>query len=108
MNKLKEAKKLLKAKDLTWSKAIHNKYNNRCACCGRTEYLNAHHIISRQHPNKTLRHDERNGILICSKCHLFSRTCSAHKQSFQFMIWLMFKYTDQFNYLLSKVKGDIK
>ncbi len=64
-----------------WGELLHKLYET-CqfygkieeGCAGRPE---AHHIISRS--SRTNMHDPRNGIILCSKHHKFSASCSPHK-----------------------------
>ena len=105
MNKAKIAKKLLRDMDKKWSIAIHNKFNNRCAFCGSTRFCQAHHIISRSF--RPARHDILNGVLLCSKHHLFDRLLSAHKGSFMFMLWFIDKYKEVVSYLKEKYESEI-
>jgi len=68
--------------DLKWGQAIHSA--GMCAVCGRTYGLEAHHIIHRNH--KAVRHDVRNGCLLCWKHHRGKK--SAHNTPAWFMAWL--------------------
>jgi len=76
--------------DKEWAIAIKDKFHNKCIVCGGKERLNAHHIIPRQ--NKKFKHDMRNGLALCPKCHRFSFVMSAHQNPFQFYRWLEKKY----------------
>lgn len=76
-------KKLIKKADKLWSEIIRSK--GRCEVCGRTDTLNAHHIVSRS--NHYLRHETRNGVCLCALHHVFGNQ-SAHKDPLWFYDWL--------------------
>jgi len=69
--------------DKAWSKRILSK--GKCEVCGSTSYLNAHHIEGRR--NLRLRWDLRNGVCLCSGCHMFRKE-SAHQSPEWFHFWL--------------------
>jgi hypothetical protein len=79
-------KRSKKAQDIAWSKEVKVRDGYRCVYCGSTEYLNAHHIFSRN--NLTTRFDLDNGITLCAKHHTFSNEFSAHKTPTEFTYWL--------------------
>ena len=88
MNKLKLAKKLRNKLDKEWKKTIHARFNNICVVdgCGKTKYLNAHHILPKE-TYKKYRHDPMNGVLLCPTHHKFGKL-SAHKNALWFVQWL--------------------
>ena len=55
--------------DKLWSEKIKIIWGYKCARCGRTEYLNSHHIIGKS--NFNTRWDLNNGICLCSGCHMW-------------------------------------
>jgi hypothetical protein len=59
---------IMKELDIAWAKRIKEQ-GRACAVCGRTSYLNAHHIFSRRYMNT--RWDIDNGITLCRGCHLY-------------------------------------
>lgn len=71
--------------DRLWSLAVRADWNSKCAVCGHGK-TEAHHLIPRQH-NKT-RHDLRNGIALCSRCHKFDRDISPHQNAAGWLLWL--------------------
>lgn len=75
MNK-KQIKKLL---DKAWSLKIRS--TGKCAKCGKTSYLNAHHIYGRR--MLSVRWDLDNGICLCSGCHTLCAD-SAHQDPMDF------------------------
>ena len=52
-----------------WGKIIRSK--GKCTICGKTDSLQAHHIISRRY--NVGRHALDNGLCICSSCHFFEK-----------------------------------
>ena len=57
----------------------------KCEKCGKTSYLNSHHIFSRS--NRSVRWSIENGITLCSGCHTLCND-SAHKAPADFVEWL--------------------
>ena len=94
VNKIKEARKLLKKEDKKWSDEVRERDGFRCVVCKRSVKPNAHHIIPRE--NKLLRHKLFNGITLCPKHHKFSYEFSAHKNPFAFIKWLRANRKEQF------------
>ena len=92
-----------------WVEKVRLLHGDRCAICGRaygdvdgagkTCFLNAHHIDSRN-TNPRLRWDALNGILLCPKHHKFSKN-SAHKGSIWFITWLMTYRWNQYVYIMA-------
>ncbi len=98
----REAKKIsvsilwLKA-DKLWSEYIRKIW--KCEYCWKTEFLNAHHIIWRN--AKSVRREISNWISLCSGCHTFSSSFSAHKNPYLFSKWLEdYKGVDYMNKLI--------
>ena len=71
--------------DDLWSKLVKER-DGACVYCGKTTYLNAHHIYSRS--NRSTRWYLPNGITLCPAHHTFSSTFSAHKTPAEFVDWL--------------------
>jgi len=102
MAKRKKISKLAKAKadprsrywrsraDKLWSEIVRK--DGHCLVCGATEYLQAHHLISRW--VLPLRHDLRNGLSLCPLCHKFGRKISGHKSPFG-LAWFLQKNQPQ-------------
>jgi len=95
MNKKKQLKKLQNKLDKEWAIRVKILYDNKCAVCGETKMLNAHHIIPRE--DKLFRHDTRNGIALCPKHHKFSFELSPHKNPFMFFRWWGNAYREKCN-----------
>jgi hypothetical protein len=73
-----------KKADALWSLVI--RAAGKCAMCGATKTLHAHHIIGRA--NKATRHMPSNGICLCPWCHLYNPKRSAHQCGLGFSEWL--------------------
>jgi len=78
--------KVKKTLDREWSEAIKELAGRKCEYCGKTEYLNSHHIFSRS--NMKLRFDINNGICLCSGHHTLKSDFSAHKTPADFIEWI--------------------
>jgi len=62
---------------------------SKCEICGKTEYINSHHIYSRS--NRAIRWDIDNCSLLCPSHHTFSTELSAHKAPMNFADWIIDK-----------------
>lgn len=91
--------------DELWAIVVKIKDNNKCVICGATEYINAHHLLSRrvlltQHCINTnipsTRHSPINGISVCPNCHEYSLTCSFHTAPWSAQIWVQNNRPEQF------------
>ena len=112
----KKKTKLQKKKDnpnsLYWKRKTLNlwreicliKYNNKCAICGATEKLEAHHIISKKFC-KSLMYSPTNQILLCTHHHNWFGTegyrFSAHKHPIAFYHYLKEHYPELYFNILS-------
>ena len=95
--KRKPSKTTLKHKmDKIWSGIIREK--QFCEMCGRPAN-NPHHVVGRR--ILSIRWDLRNGCLLCTYCHLFSKF-SAHQDPLGFMEWFKRKRPYDYEYLLAK------
>lgn len=72
--------------DTAWSLLVKLRAGNKCEYCGKTSYLNSHHIYSRS--KKSTRWKTENGICLCVGHHTFSSSFSAHKTPLEFVQWL--------------------
>lgn len=79
-------KKLDKEKLLEWRNKAIEKWGSVCEYCGKREYINVHHIYSRQ--DYKLRYDIFNACVLCSGCHTMSSKFSAHKTPLEFTEWI--------------------
>lgn len=92
-----------KKADTDWALKVKERDGFKCVYCGKDKYLNSHHIFSRKHQG--LRWDLENGITLCSGCHNFSTTFSAHKTPVEFVEWIKeLKGEDWYNRLRTKAK----
>jgi len=93
--KKKQSKSYInKKKDKEWAEAVKERDGHRCQYCGKTTFLNSHHIFSRS--NFLTRWDLDNGITLCSGCHTLSSKFSAHKTPIEFIDWLIDKKGQDF------------
>jgi len=83
----KERKKLVKKLDIMWSELVKKRAGNKCEYCGKSEYINSHHIFSRS--SRSVRWDVDNGVCLCAGHHVFSSTFSAHKTGMEFAAWII-------------------
>jgi len=91
------SKKTIERKlDKAWSRAILSK--GRCEVCSTKEYLNAHHVEGRR--NLQLRWDLRNGVCLCSGCHVFRKE-SAHQSPEWFHTWLESNRKEDLEYIMA-------
>lgn len=68
MNKRSKRRGLVENLDVLWRAYVLGNDSHKCAVCGVTEPLHAHHVFSRQaYPH--LRHDTRNGVTLCAVDH---------------------------------------
>ena len=103
MRKIKKST-LEKKLDRAWSKAILSK--GKCEVCGLADNsrLNSHHIEGRR--NFRLRWDLRNGVCLCSGCHMFRKE-SAHQSPEWFHIWLEENRWEDLQYIMC-VRNEVK
>lgn len=88
MNYLKKIRLQEKRLDKLWSLAIRTRDKFTCQRCGRVhKQVHAAHIVARVF--KQTRWDLKNGITMCTYCHLFW----AHRQPLEFTRWIENKLT---------------
>ncbi len=78
---------LAKICDKLWAEAVKIVAHNKCEYCGKTDYLNAHHVYSRS--NRSTRWDISNGACLCSGHHSLLSTFSAHKTPYEFIQFMI-------------------
>ena len=78
----------------TWAASVHSA--GRCAVCGRTDGLEAHHLIGRGH--KLFRTDPLNSLLLCWQHHHGS-TLSPHGAPKAFREWLKITYPEKYKWV---------
>jgi len=81
---------LTKKADKLWSELVKHQWDNVCAYCSKTTYLNSHHLFTRS--RRATRWRSKNWICLCSWCHTLSSTFSAHQTSLEFYQWLEEKF----------------
>jgi len=84
--KIKSLKTKTREKDDAWARRVKDRDGWKCIVCGKTDRLNAHHIIPRE--VQGYKYDLANGVSLCVKHHKFDRDISAHCAPFAFLIWL--------------------
>ena len=83
---MRSKKKILDGKLLkAWALAVKERADFRCEVCGSNSFLNSHHIEGKR--NRRLRWDIRNGVCLCSGCHIM-KVESAHQSPEWFHFWL--------------------
>lgn len=60
-----------------WSKIIKELAGNKCVVCGKTDRLQAHHIIPTS-IDKSLENELDNGVCLCFHCHYCAHGGSYH------------------------------
>lgn len=81
------AKGIDKKLDEAWSKLVKLVAGNKCEYCGKTTYLNSHHIYSRS--KRSTRWHIPNGSCLCVSHHTFNSGFSAHKTPLEFTEWII-------------------
>ena len=84
-----------------WSWTILDDWGGRCAVCGSTENLNAHHLLPRQH--ESTRYDLRNGIALCVTHHVFDPD-GPHANAASWMMWLESNQAGVYGWLTMQVE----
>jgi predicted restriction endonuclease len=74
--KQKAIAKIKKELDALWSAKVRER-DGKCAMCGKTEKLQAHHYVKTKARSLKYRWDLRNGITLCYGCHMYG----VHKQA---------------------------
>jgi hypothetical protein len=99
------SKKGLKKKlDELWSELVKREAGNKCEVCGKTEYLNSHHIVGRR--NLRLRWELYNGVCLCAGCHTF-KTNSFHQNPIWADEWLRENRSEDYR-LVKQTMNEIK
>lgn len=90
--------KRTKQKDKEWAEDVKAR-DKGCVICGKTERMNAHHIIPKEIMG--MRYKTINGITLCPLHHRFSRKLSAHQNPLVFFKWMQLNRYEQIKYLIS-------
>jgi len=90
---------------ILWAKLVKLRARGFCEKCGKTSFVQAHHVYGRT--NYNVRYDPDNGVALCPGCHKWRRD-SAHNSPLEF-IELMITKKGQiwFNRLQKKATKDI-
>ena len=90
-----------KKADVLWSQII--RLPGKCAICGRTTSLQAHHLIHKS--AVFFRHNLENGICLCARCHEYAYSTdkqpgavSAHGSPWAFEKWMQEHRPQQFDW----------
>lgn len=101
----KKSKKSINRKLLSeWSVKVRNLYDNKCAVCKSTKYVQAHHLIPKERSiNGSFEHkyDLNNGIAVCAMCHRFGIK-SFHKNIFWAYEFMVRNEPEKLKYLKEK------
>lgn len=84
--------------DRLWSKIVAMTYGGKCALCGATEFVQAHHLIPREMFSH--RYSIENGIALCPSHHKYSFILSAHRSSMEFAKWLFINHPQKWQWLM--------
>ena len=98
-----KSKKWIERENLKqWRKEVLERDGNICQICDKIlQHPHIHHIIPKQ--VKELRYDIMNGITLCYNHHKVG-VHSPHMNALWFFIWFRETKSEQFNYLLEKLK----
>jgi hypothetical protein len=90
--------------DRLWSKTIRRKWGFKCAICGSTEGLQAHHLIAKKAGGCLLRHDLNCGVCLCSRHHgKWGAYDSAHSGHLSFAIWLSDNHPSMWKWIKTNI-----
>lgn len=80
-----------------WSEAVRSRTDFTCELCGikkgeinrggKSEKIDAHHILSKSIKDCPLKYDIRNGVAVCPYCHKFGIP-SFHRDPVRTITWL--------------------
>lgn len=87
-------RKLNQRADLLVKQLVHERDGNKCVKCGKSERIQAAHILSKGRYQR-LRFEPLNILTLCVGCHLFG----AHKDPVDFARWLESKYPGRYDQL---------
>lgn len=89
---------------LEWSRQVRER-DEKCIVCGRTDHLNAHHILPKE-TYKEFMFEPINGACLCPTHHKFGKY-SAHKNPIWFAEFLKNFNLMQYNWAIEHVGSDI-
>ena len=97
VQKRKEKRRIKAAPRLAlaqWSREI--RAGGKCEVCGRTDYLNAHHILPKE-AYKHLKLHPLVGVCLCPLHHKYG-PYSAHKNPIWFVLWLKINCPEKYEF----------
>lgn len=87
-----------------WKLRALDRANRQCEWCGKEgPGLNVHHIISRH--NKETFTEDINSLVLCAKCHKFSRGIAAHENPITTALWLEYNRPNDWHLLKEYTKA---
>jgi 5-methylcytosine-specific restriction endonuclease McrA len=88
-----------------WSIDVRTRDGFKCSICGKSEFLNSHHVICKER-FKEHQFDIQNGITLCAGCHKLG-SFSAHRHALFFIWWLQSNRPEQYAYILGLMLADL-
>lgn len=86
-----------------WSKGVRACDGNKCAVCGATKFIQAHHILPKEYYGQ-FQYEPMNGVSLCAGHHKWSRL-SAHRNALWFSSWLAKERPAQFAWAMQRIEG---
>lgn len=83
-----------------WSDKVKKRDGYKCVVCGADKFIHTHHLLPRE--IKEFRFDIDNGITLCAKHHKYDINISAHRNSLNFIDFLLKNNCEQIENLLKK------
>ena len=83
--------------DKAWRELVFRAYGGKCAVCGESIFVQAHHLVPRE--ILLFRHCVNNGILLCPKHHKYNFLLSAHRNPVRFHLWLIANLPEKWKWL---------
>lgn len=97
---MKKRKSKTAARRSQWrkfSEEFRAKAGNKCAVCGSTERVQAHHLLEKKsHPD--LLFEERDLICLCARHHFMTH----HGRHYELLAWLERNRPEQFSWLMEQ------
>lgn len=90
---------------LDWSKKVRDR-DQKCVVCGRTDHLNAHHILPKEN-YKEFMFELINGVTLCPIHHKFGKY-SAHKNPIWFSEFLKIFNLEQYCWAVANLGHEDK
>lgn len=87
---------------IEWSRIVRQ--GGKCEICGRTEFLDAHHILPKER-YPALKLDPRVGICCCKSHHKFGKY-SFHRNAIWSTVWLMEHKPEQYAWVIANMGND--